>query len=105
MTPFIAILVTGIGTYAMRAVFIVALANRRFPPMVLRTLEYVAPAVMGALVVSLLIDGEGVVSLGAPELIGLATTALVAVKSRNHIITLLSGMAAFWLVGWGLGGP
>lgn len=103
MTAFIAILVTGMGTYAMRAVFIVALANRRFPPMVLRTLGYVAPAVMGALVVSLLIDAQGAVSLGAPELMGLATTALLAVQTRNHIITLLGGMAAFWLMGWALG--
>lgn len=100
MTVFIAILMTGLGTYAMRALFIVALADRPFPPLAMRALEYVAPAVMGALVVSMLTTAEGEVTLGAAELGGLICAAAVAAKTRNHIVALLAAMTVFWLVGW-----
>lgn len=99
MMPLLAVLITGIGTYAMRAVFIVALAQRQFPPLAMRALEYVAPAVMGALVASMLIAPDGRVSLGIAEFGGLATAALVAARTRNHIVALLSAMAVFWLLG------
>ena len=47
----LAIILTGIGSYIMRAFFIFALARYAFPPLLLRALEYVAPTVMAALVV------------------------------------------------------
>jgi len=94
---FIAILLAGIGTYLSRGVFIIALAERRFPPLALRALEYVAPAVMGALVVSMLTTPEGRVAIGAPELAGLLCAAFVTWKSRNHTLALIAAMAAFWL--------
>ena len=50
----LAIVLTGIGSYAMRAFFIFALARYAFPPILLRALEYVAPTVMAALVISML---------------------------------------------------
>ena len=100
MTAFLAILLAGVGTYAMRAVFIVVLARRKFPPLALRVLEYVAPAVMGALVMSMLITPEGTVVLGAPELGGLGAAALVAAKTRNHIYALVVAMSVFWLIGY-----
>lgn len=96
MSQFLAILLAGIGTYLSRAIFIVALADRQFPPLALRALEYVAPAVMGALIVSMLTSLNGEVLIAAPELAGLACAALVAWKTRNHIYTLLGGMAVFW---------
>ena len=96
MSAFLAILLTGIGTYAMRAVFLVTASRSQFPPLALRILEYVAPAVMGALVISMLTDSAGQVSLGAPELAGLACAALIAHRTRNHIVALSVAMAAFW---------
>ncbi len=96
MTVALAILLTGIGTYLFRALFIVALADRRFPPLAMRALEYVAPAVMGALIVSMLTSPQGEVQIQAPEMLGLAAAALVAWRSRNHTLTLLAAMATFW---------
>jgi len=98
MNQFLAIVLAGIGTYLSRAIFIVALADRQFPPLALRALEYVAPAVMGALIVSMLTTAEGEVLIGLPEVAGLTCAAIVAFKTRNHIFTLLTGMAVFWLV-------
>ncbi len=96
----LAIVLTGIGTYALRAVFVVTLSRQRFPVLALRALEYVAPAVMGALVISMLTSSEGQVALGIPELAGLAVAALVAARTRNHIYALAGALGAYWLLGY-----
>lgn len=92
----IAIVLAGVGSYAMRAVFIVLLADAAFPPLAKRALEYVGPAVMGALVVSMLSSSDGTINIGPAELFGLGAAAIVAAKTRNHLMTLLAGMVVFW---------
>lgn len=93
-----AIAVVGLGTYVSRALFILALANKRIPEPVLVALQYVGPAVLSALVVALLIDADGNVAIGLPELAAFAAGGTVAYKTRNHVFTLVVGMAAFWLL-------
>jgi len=96
----LAIFLTGLGTYLFRALFIVALSGRRFPPVLLRALEYVAPAVMAALVVSMLVGAKAQpVPVSAAQLGGLGCAVLVAWKTRNHVVTLCAAMAVFWLLG------
>lgn len=99
MMELLAVVLVGLGTYASRSVFVLALANRRIPDAVLVALQYVAPAVLAALIVALLTDGEtGQVAVGTPELAAFGMGAAVAYKTRNHIYTLIAGMAVFWLV-------
>jgi branched-subunit amino acid transport protein len=93
-----AILLAGLGSYLCRALFIVAMARRRFPPLALRALEHVGPAVLGALVVSMLTSLEGEVMIGVAEAAGLITAILVAWKTRSHIYTLFAAMLVLWLV-------
>jgi branched-subunit amino acid transport protein len=100
MSAALAILITGIGTYFSRAVFVLALAQVRFPPLALRALEYVAPSVMGALIVTLLTSPRGEVLIGPPELVGLFVAALTARITRNHVLTLVLSMGAFWITAW-----
>ena len=95
-----AIILTGIGSYFMRVFFIFALARYQFPPIMLQALEYVAPTVMAALVVSLLTTPNGELIAGVPEIVGLVGTAIVAKVSGNHILALLTGMMTYWLIGW-----
>jgi branched-subunit amino acid transport protein len=92
------IAIVGIGTYVMRAVFIVALANKHIPESVLVALRYVGPAVLTALVVTLLSDEAGNVSIGIPEVAGFLAGGAVAYRTRNQIWTLLMGMAVYWVV-------
>lgn len=99
MSALFATLVVGLGTYLSRAVFILALANRRIPEAVMLPLQFVAPAVLSALVVAVLIDESGSVAIGIPELAAFAAGAAVAWRSRNHVYTLIAGMGVFWLVG------
>ena len=98
MSTLGAILLAGAGTYLCRALFIIAMARRRFPPLALRALEHVAPAVLGALVVSMLTTLEGEVLLGVPETAGLLTAVLVAWRTRNHVYTLVAAMLVLWLM-------
>lgn len=98
MTDFLAVVVVGIGTYVSRAVFILALAKRTIPPAVIRVLQFVAPAVLAALVVALLIDPEGNAAIGVPEVSAFVAGGAVAYKTRNHIYTLIVGMTVFWVM-------
>ena len=98
MTDLVAIVIVGIGTYFSRAVFIIALADRELPESVLSALQFVAPAVLSALIVALSIDADGTVSIGTPEIAAFAAGGAVAYKTKNHIYTLLVGMGVYWLV-------
>ena len=97
MNDFLAVVVVGIGTYISRAVFIVALANKPIPDPVLVALRFVAPAVTAALIVALLTDADGSVAIGPAELAGFAAGGAVAYRTRDHIWTLVAGMAAYWV--------
>jgi branched-subunit amino acid transport protein len=98
VTTFLATLVAGVGTYASRSIFILALAKKRIPDAVLVTLQFVAPAVLAALIVTLLIDDSGSVAIGIPEASALAVGGLVTYKTRNHILTLVVGMTVYWVL-------
>ena len=98
MSDFLATAVVGIGTYVFRAVFIVVLAKRRIPDVVLVALEYVGPAVLGALIVALLTDPQGNVQIGIPEVAAFVVGGFIARRTRSHIWTLVAGMAVYWVV-------
>lgn len=93
-----AMVIAGVGTYLCRSLFIIAMARRRFPPLALRALEHVAPAVLGALVVSMLTTLDGEVLVGPPEVAGLLTAVVVAWRTKNHVYTLFAAMCVLWLV-------
>lgn len=98
MTAFLAFVVVGVGTYLSRSIFILALANRKIPDPVLVALQFVAPAVLSALVIALLIDSNGGVAIGVPEVAAFAVGGGVAYRTRNHIYTLVAGMVVYWIV-------
>ena len=98
MGDFLATVVVGLGTYVFRAAFIVALAKRRIPDVVLVALKYVGPAVLGALIVALLTDSESNVQIGIPEVAAFVAGGFVAPRTRSHIWTLLAGMTVYWVV-------
>lgn len=98
MTDFLAMVAVGVGTYLSRGIFILSLANRRIPDAVLVALQFVAPAVLGALIVALSIDNDGSVAIGVPEVAAFVAGGAVAFKTRSHVFTLIVGMGVFWLV-------
>ncbi len=89
------ILVSGAGTYAMRASFLAA-AHRlaHVPPWVARVLRQIPPAALAAIVVPALIRPEGHIDLAQPRLAAGLLAAVVAWRTRNIGLTLVVGMAA-----------
>jgi branched-subunit amino acid transport protein len=93
-----AVLTVGLLTYASRAGLIVALADRALPAELLRALRFVGPAVLSALVVSLLAEGEGVSGIDLEEVAAIVAGGVVAWRTRNLIASLVVGMAVLWLL-------
>lgn len=91
----LAIIVVGLGTYTSRAIFILLFANRKIPAALQSALQYVAPATLSALIVTVLVDGEGNLTVGIAEAIGLTAGALTAYFTRSHLYTLIIAMGSF----------
>ncbi|HEV2071954.1 MAG TPA: AzlD domain-containing protein [Acidimicrobiales bacterium] len=91
---WLAIVVSGAGTYAMRASFLAA-AHRlaHVPPGAARVLRQIPPAALAALVVPALVRPEGQLDLLQPRLLAGMVAALVAWRTRNVGVTLVLGMA------------
>ena len=98
---WVAIVLAGAGTYAMRASFIVA-AHRMatVPPWADRVLRQIPPAALAALVVPALVRPEGEVDLTQPRLWIGVLAGLVAWKTRSVLLTLAVGLGGLTLWEW-----
>jgi len=101
MTFWMAVLLLTVVTYFTRSIFVLTLAGRELPPILVTALNYVAPATLAALVASLLVGEDGVGGLApSPELVALLVSGLVAWRWRRTELTMLVGMVALWLSLW-----
>lgn len=93
-TAWAAIFLAAIGTFAMRAAFLVA-ARRLVdvPAPVQRVLRQIPPAALAAIVVPDLLRPHGELDLWSPELAAGAVAALVIWRTRSTALTLVVGMA------------
>lgn len=96
---WVAILLAGAGTYAMRASFLLA-ADRlaRVPPGVERLLRQIPPAALASLVVPALLRPHGELDLASPRLAAGLVAAVVAWRTRNVAATLAVGMGLLVLL-------
>ena len=96
---WVAILLAGAGTYAMRASFLLA-ADRlaRVPPGVERLLRQIPPAALASLVVPALLRPHGDLDLFSPRLVAGLVAAAVAWRTRNVAATLVVGMGLLVLL-------
>ena len=87
------IVISGAGTYAMRASFLAA-AHRlaQVPPGIARVLRQIPPAALAAIILPALVRPEGHLDLLQPRLLAGLLAALVAWRTRNVGLTLLVGM-------------
>ncbi len=94
------ILTVGLSTYLFRSGVILFIGNRPLPDRFVRTLQSVAPAVLSALIVTMIADGEGVSGIELPEILALAIGGATARLSKNLILGLVAGMSVFWGLQW-----
>ncbi len=96
---WVAIVLSGIGTYAMRASFLV-FAHRLadVPPSVQRLLRQIPPAALAAIVLPALLRPEGELDLAHPRFAAGILAAVVAWRTRNIALTLGVGMGVVMLL-------
>jgi len=88
------LLTVAASTYLFRSGVILFVGDRPLPRQVERALQNVAPAVLSALVVTL-VAGDAVLGLGSAGAAGRL--------SKNLLVALTVGMTVFWLTGWAYG--
>lgn len=89
-----AIVLSGAGTYAMRASFL-AFAHRMatVPPALARVLRQIPPAALAAILAPALLRPDGHLDLLQPTLLAGLVAAGVAWKTRNMGVTVVVGIA------------
>ena len=91
---WLAIVLAGAGTFAMRASFIAA-AQRlsEVPPWANRILRQIPPAALAAIILPAILRPEGTIDLLQPRLAAGVLAALIAWKTRSVALTLGLGIA------------
>jgi branched-subunit amino acid transport protein len=99
MTIWVVMVLGGLATFAIRATFILLVGQREIPDLLRRALRYIPPAVLTAIILPelLLPAGELNLSLANPNLLAGMAAALVAWRTRSVLLTILVGMAVFWI--------
>lgn len=94
-----AIVLAGIGTYAMRAAFLV-FAHRLVdvPPGVQRLLRQIPPAALASIVVPALMRPEGQLDLLQPRFAAGVVAAVIAWRTRSIALTLVVGIGLVMVV-------
>ena len=87
-----------LATYLIRLSFVVFVPQERLPSIFRRGLTYVPPAVLAAIILPELALPEGTLdlTLGNHRLMAGVLAGLVAWRTKNTWLTILTGMAALW---------
>lgn len=106
MALWLTILAAGLITYALRLSLVDAFSRITLPPLMVRGLRFVPPAVLTAIIVPELVlpGGQLDLSVGNPRLLAGVLAALVAWVSKSVVLTVAVGMVALWLLTPLLGG-
>ena len=105
MTPtneFFLILGMMLVTFSTRYPIMALLSKRQLPEQFKLALEYVPPAVLVAIIVPEVLapGGDLFLSLSNNALAASLAAVLISLKSKNLLLTIVGGMAVYWL--WGL---
>jgi branched-subunit amino acid transport protein len=94
-----AIVLAGIGTFAMRASFL-AFAHRLVdvPPWAQRILRQIPPAALAALVIPAMIRPHDAIDLTQPRLVAGLLAAVIAWRTKNIALTLIVGIGALMIL-------
>jgi branched-subunit amino acid transport protein len=90
---WVAVVLAGIGTYLMRASFLV-LAHRLadVPPALQRLLRQIPPAALAAIVVPAFLRPEDQIDLSQPRFLAGVAAAVVAWRTKSIALTLAVGL-------------
>jgi branched-subunit amino acid transport protein len=100
MTLWLTMIAGGLLTFGIRLSFILLLGRWQPPVLLQRSLRFVPPAVLTAIIVPELVMQGGTLNLALGNLRLLAglLAILVAWRSKNALLTIGIGMAALWIL-------
>jgi branched-subunit amino acid transport protein len=106
MTIWWVMILGGLATFTIRAFFVLLVGRREIPPLARRALYFIPPAVLTAIIMPelLLPRGELEISLTNPNLLAGLVAVVVAWRTRSVLLTIVVGMAVFWIAQSLLGG-
>jgi branched-subunit amino acid transport protein len=93
-------------TFGVRYPVLALVSRIPLPPVVLRALKYVPPAVLTAIILPpvLMPNGDSLnLQLSNAPLFASIVAVVVAWRSRNLLLTIVIGMLSLWLWRWGIG--
>ena len=93
-------LAIGLGTFSLRFSFIYLFGRLEIPAWLRRALRFVPSSVLAALVFPAMIYQNDKINLGFSNyhLIAGLVGAIVAWRTRNVLYTIVTGMAALWIL-------
>ena len=103
MNEFVLIAGMALVTFGIRIIIFPISRRMAFPPLLERALRYVPPAVLTAIIFPAVFipDGKNLyISLSNAHLMGALIAGGVGWLTRNLVMTILSGMAGFWVWQW-----
>ena len=100
MNVWLIMIALAVGTFLIRVSFILLLSNREIHPRVSRALRLVPASVLSALVVPQILtrDHSLLISFANPQLLAGVVAAVVAWRTKNVLLTILSGMIVLWVL-------
>lgn len=96
-TDVMVVLVIGLGTYLSRFAFIALFGKVDPPPWLAALLPYVPPAVLAALVASIVASANDGNEALAARIVAVVVAGLVAIRTRSVFWTLAVGLPSLWL--------
>lgn len=97
---WLTILGMGLITFSLRASLIMLLGRFELPPLLVRALRFVPAAVLSALVAPAILYKKGVFAPFDVRVLAGLLAAITAWRSKNILLTITIGMAAYWLLSW-----
>lgn len=97
-TAWLAVLLVGVGTWALRSSLVLMLGRVEIPARLERAFRYVAPSVMAAIAVPAFVAPGGQLSLSVAHLAAAAAAIVVARRVGSFIATLAVGLATYALL-------
>ena len=100
MNIWLTIIAMGLVTYGLRLSLIVLSGQFEMPPLIVRALRYVPPAVLSAIALPAVLEMNNKLdlSLGNARLLAGLVALLVAWRSRNVLLTVAAGMVGLWVM-------
>jgi branched-subunit amino acid transport protein len=100
MTLWLTILLAGVATFATRLSFIQLYGRKTVPAWLERSLRFVPPAVLSAIIVPELLvhDGGLDFSPGNFRLLAGIVAGLVAWRTKSVMLTVVVGMVVLWVL-------